>query len=69
MTGIHDCESRLIFMYPKEESSFASHTSLSSVLIYSSKTIKRIKTLIKNKDAYIFSGFPSADDIKLSNLL
>jgi hypothetical protein len=56
-------------MYPKEESSFASHTSLSSVLIYSSKTIKRIKTLIKNKDAYIFSGFPSADDIKLSNLL
>lgn len=35
-------------------------------MTYSSKTVKRIKNLIKGKQAYIVPGMPSNDDIKLS---
>lgn len=37
--------------------------------IYSPKVIKRIKKIIKNKEAYIVPGFISNDDIKLSDML
>ena len=37
--------------------------------IYSPKIIKRIKKIIKNKEAYIVPGFISNDDIKLSAIL
>jgi IQ domain-containing protein H len=36
---------------------------------YSPKIIKRIKKIIKNKEAYIVPGYVSTDDIKLSDLL
>ena len=37
--NVHDAESRLIFMYPNEESSFPSHTHLNKVMQYSPKTV------------------------------
>ena len=49
--------------------SFPSHFSLSQILLYSPRIMKRIKRLIKNKNAYIVPGIPSNDDIKLSNML
>ena len=39
------------------------------MLIYSPKTVKRIKNLIKGKQALIVPGVPSTDDVKLSILL
>ena len=48
---------------------FPSHFSLSQILLYSPRIIKRIKRLIKNKNAYIIRGIPSNDDIKLYNNL
>ena len=35
-------------------------------MLYSPKTLKRIKNLIKGRQAYIVPGTPSTDDIKLS---
>lgn len=40
--------------------------SLSNILVYSPKALKRIKTLIKGKYSYIVQGIPSNYDIKLS---
>jgi IQ domain-containing protein H len=40
------------------------------MLIYSPKTVKRIKSLIKGRQSYIVPGVsPSNDDIKLSIML
>ena len=54
---------------PDNIQKFPHHFSLAQVLIYSPKTIKRIKNLIKGKQAYIVPGIPSTDDIKLSIML
>jgi hypothetical protein len=56
-------------MFPEMNDTFPSHFSLSQILLYSPRIMKRIKRLIKNKNAYIIPGIPSNDDIKLSNTL
>ena len=56
-------------MCPSQHDVFPSHYSLVQQLIYSEKTIKRLKLLLKNKIAYIVSGVPTTDDIKLSDML
>jgi len=51
---------------PENIERFPNHYSLTKALNYSPKSIKRIKDLIKGKQAYIVPGVSSLDDIKLS---
>ena len=64
-----DYKSRLNFVWPEGHSSFPPHFTLSRLLLYSPKTLSRIRKLIKNKLAFLIPGFPSNDDIVLANAL
>lgn len=57
---------RVNFVVPENIDKFPNHFSLAQVLLYSPKIIKRIKSMIKGKQAYIVPGVVSTDDIKLS---
>ncbi|KRX06754.1 Protein kinase-like domain [Pseudocohnilembus persalinus] len=67
--NVADFRSRLYFITPQNLSAFPSYFSLSKKLLYSPKSLKRIKSLIKNKTCYLFPGYPSNDDIKLCGCL
>jgi hypothetical protein len=54
---------------PENNNKFPSHFSLSRILLYSPKCLKRIQKIIKNKISYLVPGFPSNDDIKLATEL
>ena len=58
--------SRVQFVVPENCDKFPNHFSLTQILLYSPKTLKRIKSMIKGKQAYIVPGQVSTDDIKLS---
>ena len=66
---IENPNSKLNIIVPDNIQKFPHHFSLSQILLYSPKTIKRIKNLIKGRQAYIVPGIPSTDDIKLSIML
>jgi hypothetical protein len=66
---IESPNSKLNIIVPDNIQKFPHHFSLSQILLYSPKTIKRIKNLIKGRQAYIVPGIPSTDDIKLSIML
>ena len=57
---------RVNFVVPENIERFPNHFSLTQILLYSPKTLQRIKSMIKGKQAYIVPGCISADDIKLS---
>ena len=62
--------SRVNIVVPENIHRFPHHFSLAQMLIYSPKTIKRIRSLIKGRQSYIIPGVaPSNDDIKLSIML
>ena len=42
---------------------------LSTILKYSDQTLKRIKNLIRGREAYIVTGVPHDDDLYISNYL
>jgi len=55
---------------PEMHDRFPAHNLCTSALLkYSTKTLKRIKRLIKGKQAYIVPGVMHADDLYLSNKL
>ncbi len=58
--------SRLNFIVPENYVKFPTHYSLAMCLMLSPKALKRIKTLIKGKQAYIIPGAVSTEDIKVS---
>jgi len=66
---IDNATQKITFITPDNVQRFPHHYSLAQMLIYSPKTIKRIKNLIKGKQAYIVPGLPSTDDVKLSIML
>ena len=57
---------RVNFVVPENIERFPNHFSLTQILLYSPKTLQRIKSMIKGKQAYIVPGCISTDDIKLS---
>jgi len=58
--------SRVQFITPENIDRFPNHFSLTQLLLYSPKILKRLKSMIKGKQAYIVPGSISTDDIKLS---
>ena len=63
---IEEASSRLHVIVPENASKFPSHFSLTQCLLYSPKAMKRIKNLIRGKQAYLVPGRVNTDDIKLS---
>ena len=59
-------QSRLHIVVPSNVAKFPSHFCLAQVLLYSPKTLQKIKSLIQGKQAYIVPGITSSSDIKLS---
>jgi IQ domain-containing protein H len=60
--------SRLYLLSPENHSELPSHYNLNQCILYSPKLIRRVKKIIRNKEAYIVPGFPSNDDIKVAAL-
>ena len=58
--------SRLHIVVPDNINRFPHHFCLAQVLLYSPKSLNKIKSLIQGKQAYIVPGITSIDDIKLS---
>ena len=63
---IEEASTRLHIIVPENAQRFPSHYSLTQCLLYSPKSMKRIKNLIRGKQAYLVPGRASTDDIKLS---
>lgn len=67
---IENPTSRVNIVVPENTHKFPHHFSLAQMLIYSPKTMKRIRSLIKGRQSYIVPGTtPSNDDIKISIML
>jgi hypothetical protein len=64
----HSSSSRLYLVFPENHSELPSHYNLNQCILYSPKLIKRVKKIIKNKEAYIVPGYPSNDDIKVAGV-
>lgn len=63
---VNSPQSRLHIVVPNNVSKFPPHFCLAQILLYSPKTLQKIKSLIQGKQAYIVPGITSIDDIKLS---
>ncbi|KAJ7365834.1 hypothetical protein OS493_002555 [Desmophyllum pertusum] len=65
-----DIENRYKIIVPDAVDRFPTHNMcLSSTLKYSPRTVKRLKNLIKGREAYIVPGVLHKDDIYLADLL
>lgn len=64
--NIEHPETRFTVVLPENAAKLPCYMSTSTLLLYSAKTIKKIKTMVKGKQAYIVPGVVSQDDVKLS---
>ena len=69
-TSMEDVKRRLTIITPENSQKFGGkNLHLSAVLLYSPRTIKRVKNLIKGKDSYIVPGVMSESDLALADEL
>jgi IQ domain-containing protein H len=61
-----DNKHRVQFLVPENIDRFPHHFNLAQVLMYSPRIVKRLKSMLKGKQAYIVPGIVGSDDIKLS---
>ena len=67
---VADVENKVKFIVPDHLDAFPGHSfCLSTLLLYSSPTMKRLKRLIAGKTAYILPGLMHRDDMELSEAL
>jgi len=64
--NIEHPETRFTIILPDKAHKLPCYMSTSTLLLYSPKTVKKIRILAKGKPAYIVPGIVSQDDIKLS---
>lgn len=67
---VENPHARVTVVVPENTHKFPHHFSLAQMLIYSPKSLKRIRSLVKGRQAYIVPGVsPGTDDVKLSIML
>lgn len=64
--GVDNPASRFRFICPENYNRLPSQLSLATQLLYSPRALKRIKTFIGNRPAYIMPNAVGADDIRVS---
>lgn len=64
--GIADPVARVKLVYPEQAARFPAHFSLTSLLLYSPHCLRRIQRYVKNKEAYLVTGTPGAEDYRLA---
>jgi hypothetical protein len=66
INGIKNPHERVIFLSPENSEIFPDHFSTPGLIYYSPKLIRNIKDMLKGRSAYIVSGQPCPDDIRLA---
>lgn len=66
---VQRAESRFHIITPETGNRLPPHVSVTSALLYSPKALKRIRTLVRNRTAYIVPGVMSKDELEVSLLL
>uniref|UniRef100_A0A7S4HAW2 IQCH-like ATP-grasp domain-containing protein n=1 Tax=Guillardia theta TaxID=55529 RepID=A0A7S4HAW2_GUITH len=64
--GTESADDRFKIVFPENYDRFPSHFSISSILLYSPRCLKRIINFAKGKDAYIIPGVVGPEDLKLA---
>lgn len=65
-----DISERFTIITPDAINSFPAHNMcLASLLKYSPRTLNRIKSIIKGREAYMFTGIPQVDDLAVADVL
>ena len=67
LTSQEQLQHKLIILTPNYDSHLPVNLSLTQLLYYSSKTLKKIKSIVKNNYAYIVPSSPTNDYIHLVN--
>lgn len=64
--GVTNPEKRFTVLASENNNKFPSHFSLTQLILYSPKCIKRLQRLAEDKFTYIVPGIMSFDEVKLA---
>jgi hypothetical protein len=63
--GVKNASSRLRILVPENANKYPEHFSLTTVLLYSARTIRRIRQLLRARNAYIVPAIVGPDEKRL----